>query len=486
VAIDLGPAPPPSSVPADDVPAARRPSFPVVFWSSLAVLVLAVAAGATGVLAVTGASRTAVLAPVGLVAVAALVALGCYRFEWFVLTVLAVRSTMDATAARPTGAKFASTVTKSPEAVSSGPAATGLAALFIVIAVVWLLAQRRAAGTTRLSAAEGAFAAFVAACLISVLGAVNHIAALTECARIIAAVLMFVVLARLLTSLAAVRRCLIACAIGFIAPVLLGLMQVAGRGADFQSGGLSRIIGTFAHPNTFGFFLSMFMLMAIALFRHCSVQVRWALAAGTVICGVLLVFTYARGPWIALVLGLILIGILQSRFIFVWLVGAVVLALGVVPSALGRITDLGSGNTASGSTSNSLSWRFEYWQQVSVLNHGNPVTGIGLKGTKYLTDQNKAPHNDLLRAYVETGLLGLLAYVLVIIALIAVARQALRSAPAGFARGVAVGFAAVLVAYLLDSMTDNLMSEVVVLWYFYAAAACAYAVARLGRERVAA
>ncbi len=226
----------------------------------------------------------------------------------------------------------------------------------------------------------------------------------------------------------------------------------------------------------------MFMLMAIALFRHCPRAVQWALGSGIVICGVLLVFTYARGPWIALVLGLILIGVLQSRLIFVWLIGAVVLALAALPSVLGRITNLGSADTASGSTSNSLSWRFEYWQQVSVLNHSNPITGIGLKGTKYLTDENKAPHNDLLRAYVETGLLGLLGYVLVIVALIAIARQALRRAPLGFGRGVAVGFAATLVAYVVDSMTDNLMSEVVVLWYFYAAAACAYAVARLGRE----
>jgi hypothetical protein len=56
----------------------------------------------------------------------------------------------------------------------------------------------------------------------------------------------------------------------------------------------------------------------------------------------------------------------------------------------------------------------------------------------------------------------------------------LRTAPRGFPRGVAVGFAAILLAYVIDSLTDNLMSEVVVLWYFYAAAACAFAVARLG------
>ena len=476
MAIDTGPVPPTAA----EQPAHRATASQLI-WLGVAVAGLAGVAAATGLLAVRGASRVELMLPIGVVGVIALVALGCYRFEWFVLTILAVRSVMDATSVRPTGAKFASTVSKAPDAVTSGPAASGLAALFIVMAAIWLMAKHRDGARTRLTPAEGAFAAFAAACLLSVAGAVNRIAALTETARIVAAVLMFVVLIRLLTSLAAVYRCLIACAIGYLAPVLLGLLQVAGRGGDFRAGGYSRVVGTFVHPNTFGFFLSMFMLMAIALFRHCPRRVQWLLAAGTVVCGGLLVLTYARGPWIAFVLGLIVIGALQSRQIFIWLVGGILVVLAAVPSVLQRVSDATSGSSANGGTSNSLAWRFQYWQQVLGLSHDNPVTGIGLKGTKYLTDQNKAPHNDFLRAYVETGVIGLLAYVLVLIALVAIARRALRDAQPGFARGVAVGFAAVLVAYVIDSLTDNLMSEVVVLWYFYAAAACAFAVARLGR-----
>ena len=38
-------------------------------------------------------------------------------------------------------------------------------------------------------------------------------------------------------------------------------------------------------------------------------------------------------------------------------------------------------------------------------------------GTRYITDQSKAPHNDFLRAYAETGLLGLLAFLLVVLAI---------------------------------------------------------------------
>ena len=157
---------------------------------------------------------------------------------------------------------------------------------------------------------------------------------------------------------------------------------------------------------------------------------RLALAVTIAVCGVLLVLTYSRGSWIAFVLGLVLIGILQSRLVFAWLVGGVLVALAALPSVVSRLSDLGAGASVTGSAGNSLTWRLDYWSAVLQLNHANPVTGIGLKGTRFLTDQNKAPHNDFLRAYAETGALGLLAFVLVLVALLAISRRALRARPA--------------------------------------------------------
>ena len=39
-----------------------------------------------------------------------------------------------------------------------------------------------------------------------------------------------------------------------------------------------------------------------------------------------------------------------------------------------------------------------------------PLTGIGFDGVRGLTEAAKLPHNDVLRMLVETGVLGLLAY----------------------------------------------------------------------------
>jgi putative inorganic carbon (hco3(-)) transporter len=132
----------------------------------------------------------------------------------------------------------------------------------------------------------------------------------------------------------------------------------------------------------------------------------------------------------------------------------------------------------AGIEGNSLAWRLGYWGTVIDLANDSPIVGIGPKMTQYVTDSARVPHNDYLRAYVETGVLGLTAYVALVTALIHTARNALRWAPPGFGQGVAVGFAGCVASFLLFSVGENLMSQVVVLWYFVAFAAAAVTASR--------
>ncbi len=92
----------------------------------------------------------------------------------------------------------------------------------------------------------------------------------------------------------------------------------------------------------------------------------------------------------------------------------------------------------------------------------------------------KQPHNDFVRAYVEMGAIGLTAYVILLYALGRVAVRGVKYARAGLERGIGVGFAACTVAFVLVSLGANVMSQAVVLWYFFAFAACAAAVAKFG------
>ena len=147
----------------------------------------------------------------------------------------------------------------------------------------------------------------------------------------------------------------------------------------------------------------------------------------------------------------------------------------LLPGVAARFGTLDAESTPQGTpTGNTLVWRLHYWTEVIPLANANPVTGIGLDSTQYQTDAAKQPHNDFIRAYVETGLVGLVFYVCMLVALVGNARRAVQRAPRDtLESGVAAGALACAVCFVLDSMAANVMSNVVSLWYLIAFAAAA-------------
>jgi O-antigen ligase len=228
--------------------------------------------------------------------------------------------------------------------------------------------------------------------------------------------------------------------------------------------------------------------MGVALLPHLAQKKQIAMSAlllGSVIC---LYFTFTRSAWIATLLGVFVVALLaKRRMTLVVMVAGVMVSLVVFPTILQRFADLGTSTSAAGYASNSLSWRFDYWGEVLPLADKDPITGIGLDMSSLETSQQKEPHNDFLRSYVETGIIGTLAYIALLISMGVVARQAMkftRRWPLSYERSVAVGFAACVMAFVVLSIVSNVITQVVVLWYYVAFAAAAYAVTRYSENAV--
>jgi O-antigen ligase len=171
------------------------------------------------------------------------------------------------------------------------------------------------------------------------------------------------------------------------------------------------------------------------------------------------------------------VALLRSRKLLVVLAVAIVALVILVPSVSSRLEELQEPPTRSTAAPNSFAWRIDYWEESTRLVE-NPVTGIGLKMTAIEADQGKVPHSDPVRSYVEMGLLGLVAYVILVGALVLTARRSVRFATSATDRGVAVGFAGCVAVFCTISLAGNLISQVVVLWYFFAFAACAESITR--------
>jgi len=429
-----------------------------------------------------GGPKLLVVIPLSAVLGVALVLIGLVNFQVFVFTTIAIRASLDI--ARPDLGNNGSAGIGSAAASGLDPAGA-LAVIFMVASLFWFMARRmEKTPSPPPSVHRLALFAFATTGYLSVIASYRPFVSLLEAVRISAVAVMLAVLEVMLVSRTAIKHLVLAIYVSALLPVGLTLFYIVLHKPQFSSGGFDRYQGTFSQPNPFAIYLTMLIVMGAALLPHLKVKVRVMMIVLIVASVVCLYHTYTRSAWLATVIGLVAVAVIGRRKVLGGaLVAGVVVSLIVVPTISQRFADLASvagGTTvnAQGNTSNSLEWRFAFWSAVLPLADSNPVTGIGLKMSSFLTDVAKEPHNDFLRAYVETGLIGALAYFALLISMIMVARQSLKLAGPGFDHSIAVGFAGCVIAFVLISLVSNVITEVIVLWYYVAFAAAAYAVTR--------
>jgi putative inorganic carbon (HCO3(-)) transporter len=426
---------------------ASLPKWPMALGGAVAV-----AAAVVGGLAAPDGDRTMVLLPVAVAIGLAALVLAATRFEVFVGCILLIRASIDTI-------EFGSRTLDASGAIS---------VLFVGASCLWLLARQE--GSEQLASPVAVLlppiAALFLCALVSVLFSEHPLESLVEVVRFGTLIVIVAALGRVVRDERSMRFVLLAALGSAIVPLLVGFRQITGGGGVLTASGLDRVRGTFLHSNPFAAYLFLMIILAVSLYPH--FERRWKLVLGplAVACGACLIATYSRGAWAATILALVMVGILQDRRIL-WLLGATsIVAVLAIPSIGTRLSDLTESQKESGAPGNSLVWRLQYWQQVLAL-QDDPLFGIGFKEVELgATAASTPPHNDPIRIFVETGFLGLAAYAWLLITLGIQARATLDRAPPGVPRGLAVAFAATLAGIVLLSLSANLITQLVILWYF--------------------
>jgi O-antigen ligase len=441
-------------------------------------LAVGLAAGAAAVsgLAVGQDSKLAVVLPVAAAVGMGLGILALTRFRVYVMIMLILRASLDL--AKLSGSPDNSTTPTTGGSRALDPASI-LAVLFLLAAALWLAAQYRERGRLPGSPLRRALIVFVAAAGLSVVGSERPLASGLEVLRILAVVAMFIVLEQMMVDREARKQLLIAAFLSTVFPlVFTAFGYLVGNPRTEAKGSFLRVTGTFNQSNTFGRYLMLMVIFGFAVYPYVSKRLKLPLAAILVGCSSLLLLTYTRTAILGAVVGLVVVGLVQSKRLLLGLTVAALCALLLVPQLAGRFTSLTDLSGVGGQpTGNSLVWRLNYWTEVLPLANSSPLTGIGLNMTQYNTEAAKQPHNDFIRAYVEMGLIGLGAFLAVLIALVGLGRRAVRASPRGtLDRGVAAGFLGCAVAFVAVSLAANVTLNVVSLWYLFAFAAAASAV----------
>jgi putative inorganic carbon (hco3(-)) transporter len=382
------------------------------------------------------------------------------RFWWMLLALFALRPALDALTPK--------VGTDAGGGIEPGTIVGGV---FLVAGILWLVVQYRSGTWTKLSRSSLALLIFGGVAVVSSIGAALPKASLTSASKLLSIAVMLAVLEQIFAvHPERIKLLLIATFASFIVPAIVGYAQLRGSkpAQTYNAVNVGRVESTFVHPNAFASYLVIIIVLAVALTPYFTGRWRRSLVVISMAASPLLLFTYARGAWVALYVALLIIGLAQSKWLVIGLLAGALLVVFTVPSVSARLGDLSKtkSTTAGVNDPNSLSWRIGYWGHVLPLAKPNPITGIGFDMVQHTTPEKLPPHNDFVQAYVETGVIGLAAFLALLVAIWADLRAAARRRRIGFGRGMTLAAAAIGVTLFMQLFSENLLGQPVILWYF--------------------
>lgn len=209
-------------------------------------------------------------------------------------------------------------------------------------------------------------------------------------------------------------------------PAIAGIFQFLTGNYFFENdSGLGRLSATFSHPNTFGSFL--FVVLALCLVAFFAVKLNNKLTNSSRlliyffvgILGILFVLTYSRTAWAGLLIASLAIFILKPHVRLIMTYCGLLLASAVMLFEKTRERILG---IFEHQMFDSMYGRYEIWDMALYRAWQKPFIGYGIgsfseiiKDTRGKETGNVYPHNDLVRFFLEGGILGVTLYLLYLI-----------------------------------------------------------------------
>lgn len=241
--------------------------------------------------------------------------------------------------------------------------------------------------------------------------------------------------------------------------------------ADFS---FPRIYGTFSHPNSFSLFLvSIIALLFIRYVINISQQKRLLTVGLIGLYSFLIILTYTRVAWVAILAFIFIIGIFRFRKL---LLASILLAITIYAISFNvqqRVQD-----AVYTSPDSSLTWRMNLWKDAidrtysnnrQYLGFGSNTFEIVLEETRGNQLGSTAAHNDFIRAFLEGGYVGLIIFVFYIFYIAAYLFWRYWNSGNSAQKTVFLIMFALIISISLASLTDNVMRNTPLQWIFWIA-----------------
>lgn len=347
---------------------------------------------------------------------------------------------------------------------------------------LWLVARVVGGRRLKLSAPTGWVLVLMSAIALSSVVAASF-PSFVVATKIASAVLLLVALEQLFdddpTRIVPALRAVVVSA---IVPAALALVQTQVGGFDVgyhPIGVAERVKGSFVHPSVLAGFCVVVLLVCF-IGREVMGSRLWrgtATVMGLVMGG-LLVLTYTRGAWIAAIVAAVYVAVVLKPRLLIGIAAIVIIVAVAVPSIGSRFADLRSETDATTNTPNSMAWRFNYWERILPLGAAQPLTGIGIGMTRQRPGYDFEPHSIYVQSFVESGVVATAALAGVVGSGVMAVRRTRKRGRGHTTRRIGVLAGAVGVAYLVQGLTDNLLTQLSIIYPFLVPIAWAFAASR--------
>jgi O-antigen ligase len=212
----------------------------------------------------------------------------------------------------------------------------------------------------------------------------------------------------------------------------------------------------YAGVNGLAAFEAMAASFLLGIFTFAKkIQIRLGLLLLVATCCYCLLFSFSRGGYAGIFVGLITVGLLRSRWM---LVAAAVILLGwqtLLPSAVKERILMTTGDAQEGQQfDSSAQTRLVLWEDAMDLFKRNPLTGTGFETFSHLghVSDLRDTHNYYVKVLAETGVVGLMLYLILLWRMSTAGMRLFYSTDDPFWRGLGLGFIALMASIVVMNL----------------------------------
>lgn len=395
-----------------------------------------------------------------------------------ILTIIAIRPTLDIL--RSTGIAIQDTF------ISGTLLLGGITILwsFIILYVHWRAVWNNAI----LRNITAVFLVFLLYSGLTSTWSIEPLTSLQELFHVVSIILLFIVGAILIETkqirLKALLRIIL---IGSLIPMCIGIWQLI-QGAGIRTFTVQdRIYSTFAHPNVFALYILIIGSLGWLLYQLRPIVQSYVATVILPILGILLLSTYTRAAWVGAILFSTIYGLLQYRK--KTLIGIAIIIttyISFYPVNQFFINTFDTSLTEyqlisrifeRNEEADSIAWRISVVTESTNIIREKPLLGFGYgtfptvweirRDPSFRYDDSNEAHNDYLRLTVESGLIGLSLYLVVLAMLLLHSIKTVYNTPTKKETIIHTFLLSWVITYAALSVSDNMLNHTAVAWIIW-------------------